>query len=284
MRTTWMASIAGAAALAGAAAAQMEQSVAASQTGIILLTGPRATDEFLNIEGEAKDPFQSYGVVRFDLSVARAEFDSAMGAGAWQVTGLRLELSQDNAGFTDNGGVDVYLSTDDAVDIKTALSPLVWPLFEGGVADLELANGGLPFLSYTFVEGVSGQVDAYDQAGGPGGGDEALELVADLRADIETDDALTIVLHDVDPNVAATYTGQAPRMGWAPPAVVITAEAVGGECYADCDESGELDFFDFLCFQDAFAAGDVYADCDESGDLDFFDFLCFQDEFAAGCP
>ena len=27
------------------------------------------------------------------------------------------------------------------------------------------------------------------------------------------------------------------------------------ECYADCDESGELDFFDFLCFQNAFAAG-----------------------------
>jgi hypothetical protein len=55
-------------------------------------------------------------------------------------------------------------------------------------------------------------------------------------------------------------------------------------CYADCDESGELDFFDFLCFQNAFAAGEEYADCDDSGSLDFFDFLCFQDEFAAGCP
>src|SRR5690606_18790217 len=32
------------------------------------------------------------------------------------------------------------------------------------------------------------------------------------------------------------------------------------------------------------AAGDCYADCDESGNLDFFDFLCFQNEFAAGCP
>src|SRR5690606_6026686 len=57
----------------------------------------------------------------------------------------------------------------------------------------------------------------------------------------------------------------------------------GMECYADCDESGELDFFDFLCFQNAFAAGEPYADCDESGQLDFFDFLCFQNEFAAGC-
>jgi hypothetical protein len=65
--------------------------------------------------------------------------------------------------------------------------------------------------------------------------------------------------------------------------VVIETGAATG-CYADCDESGTLDFFDFLCFQDAFAAGASYADCDESGTLDFFDFLCFQDAFAAGCP
>jgi hypothetical protein len=55
-------------------------------------------------------------------------------------------------------------------------------------------------------------------------------------------------------------------------------------CYADCDGSGSLDFFDFLCFQNLFAAGAAAADCDESGTLDFFDFLCFQNAFAAGCP
>lgn len=54
-------------------------------------------------------------------------------------------------------------------------------------------------------------------------------------------------------------------------------------CYADCDGSGGLDFFDFLCFQNAFAAGDPSADCDASASLDFFDFLCFQNEFAARC-
>jgi hypothetical protein len=61
--------------------------------------------------------------------------------------------------------------------------------------------------------------------------------------------------------------------------------AVAGEapCYADCDESGGLDFFDFLCFQEVFAAGEARADCDGSGGLDFFDFLCYQAEFAAGC-
>jgi hypothetical protein len=54
-------------------------------------------------------------------------------------------------------------------------------------------------------------------------------------------------------------------------------------CYPDCDGSGTLDVFDFLCFQDLFVAGDPSADCDGSGNLDVFDFLCFQDAFVAGC-
>ena len=62
-------------------------------------------------------------------------------------------------------------------------------------------------------------------------------------------------------------------------------------CYADCDTStgpGVLDIFDFLCFQNRFAATDPYAcDCDTSSGTavcDIFDFLCFQNAFAAGCP
>jgi hypothetical protein len=54
-------------------------------------------------------------------------------------------------------------------------------------------------------------------------------------------------------------------------------------CYADCDRDGSLTFFDFLCFQNGFAAMDPGADCDGSGDLTFFDFLCFQNAFAAAC-
>src|SRR5690606_34783294 len=44
------------------------------------------------------------------------------------------------------------------------------------------------------------------------------------------------------------------------------------QCYADCDGSGALDVFDFLCYQNLFAAGDSLADCDRSGELDLFDF------------
>lgn len=54
-------------------------------------------------------------------------------------------------------------------------------------------------------------------------------------------------------------------------------------CPADCDGSGTLDFFDFLCFQDAFDAGDPAADLDGDGAFTVFDFLAFQNAFDAGC-
>ena len=56
------------------------------------------------------------------------------------------------------------------------------------------------------------------------------------------------------------------------------------DCYADCDGDGELTFFDFLCFQNLFAAADPAADCDGDTEFTFFDFLCFQNEFIKGCP
>ena len=55
-------------------------------------------------------------------------------------------------------------------------------------------------------------------------------------------------------------------------------------CRADLDGDGALTFFDFLMFQNLFAAGDLRADFTGDGRLDFFDFLEFQNQFAAGCP
>jgi DNA-binding beta-propeller fold protein YncE len=57
----------------------------------------------------------------------------------------------------------------------------------------------------------------------------------------------------------------------------------GGPGNADCDLSGTLDLFDFLCFVNQFNAGDTNADCDGSGALDLFDFLCFVNAFNQGC-
>jgi hypothetical protein len=54
-------------------------------------------------------------------------------------------------------------------------------------------------------------------------------------------------------------------------------------CRADLDGDGVLTFFDFLSFQNLFAAGDPLADFSPDGALDFFDFLAFQNAFVAGC-
>ncbi|MEQ8845481.1 MAG: GC-type dockerin domain-anchored protein [Phycisphaerales bacterium] len=58
---------------------------------------------------------------------------------------------------------------------------------------------------------------------------------------------------------------------------------VNGGCPADFDGDGELTIFDFLAFQNAFAAGDAAADFDGDGELTLFDFLAFQNAFDAGC-
>ena len=54
-------------------------------------------------------------------------------------------------------------------------------------------------------------------------------------------------------------------------------------CLPDFDDSGALDLFDFLAYQNTFAAGDMRADLDKNRRLDIFDFLIFQTAFALGC-
>ncbi|MGD1916265.1 MAG: GC-type dockerin domain-anchored protein [Phycisphaerales bacterium] len=55
-------------------------------------------------------------------------------------------------------------------------------------------------------------------------------------------------------------------------------------CTADLDGDGEATVFDFLEFQNFFAARDPRANFDGDGDFTFFDFLAFQTAFDAGCP
>ncbi len=62
--------------------------------------------------------------------------------------------------------------------------------------------------------------------------------------------------------------------------ITVTCSAA---CYADCEGDGDLDVFDFLCFQSEWAAQTAYGDCEQDGDWDVFDFLCFQSAYANGC-
>jgi hypothetical protein len=54
-------------------------------------------------------------------------------------------------------------------------------------------------------------------------------------------------------------------------------------CWADFDDNGTLDLFDFLAFINLFAVDHYGSDCDANNDLDLFDYLCFNNAFNEGC-
>ena len=89
----------------------------------------------------------------------------------------------------------------------------------------------------------------------------------------ETDRITQIAVINTDRSAGGFVVGQ-----------FLRDDGLASGCYADFDGDGELTIFDFLAYQNAFAASDPAADCDGDGSLTIFDFLCFQNEFAAGCP
>ena len=68
-----------------------------------------------------------------------------------------------------------------------------------------------------------------------------------------------------------------------PVGVNFTLTGTQASCDADFDHSGQVDFFDYLDFVQAFASDDPRADFDANGQIDFFDYLDFTAAFAAGC-
>jgi glucose/arabinose dehydrogenase len=54
-------------------------------------------------------------------------------------------------------------------------------------------------------------------------------------------------------------------------------------CFADCNEDGSVNIFDFLCFQGKVTNGDISADCNGDSMLNIFDFLCMQGKVTEGC-
>jgi hypothetical protein len=68
-----------------------------------------------------------------------------------------------------------------------------------------------------------------------------------------------------------------------PIGVNFTIKGVPAPCRADFDGNGQVDFFDYLDFTQAFASDDTRADFDSNGTIDFFDYLDFVAAFGAGC-
>ena len=174
-----------------------------------------------------------------------------------------------------SAATDGGLAIGNAMNESGALAPVVWEDGQIRVLPHDPATS-------TYVSGVNAAGDivgsSHDSSGPKAllwSGGEVIDLQDTVPAGF---DGRLAMVHDINDRgqilVSAWFDGfEADRT------VVLTPVL----CYADCDGSGSLDFFDFLCFQNEFAAGATFADCDESGELDFFDFLCFQNEFSAGC-
>ncbi|MDX2147551.1 MAG: GC-type dockerin domain-anchored protein, partial [Planctomycetota bacterium] len=52
---------------------------------------------------------------------------------------------------------------------------------------------------------------------------------------------------------------------------------------ADFNLDGQVDFFDYLDFANAFSAEDPSADFNGDGQVDFFDYLDFANAYGANC-
>ena len=134
---------------------------------------------------------------------------------------------------------------------------------DGDRLDVHVSNDG--GVSWTLVESVAGQAPEWITS----------EFrVADYVA--PTSQVRLRFSATDNPNDSVTEAGV--------DALSIFTVSCGDVCRADLTGDGILDFFDFLEFQNLFAAGDLAADFTGDGALDFFDFLAFQNEFAAGCP
>ena len=65
--------------------------------------------------------------------------------------------------------------------------------------------------------------------------------------------------------------------------VTLTGEVLQPFCAGDFNHDGEVNFFDYLDFVDAFSANNAAADFNNDGEINFFDYLDFVDAYSAGC-
>ena len=159
--------------------------------------GGSSGEAFFNIEGANNGNFASYGVARWDVSGVKAAFDGIYGPGNWTISTIELVLTQSNAFFTNDGGVEVLFTNDDTTRLDPNAVSLAYPL------DTEFSDAQ-SVTTYTFTEVATGFVEThllYDANGSNTAGGMA------LANDIMNDTLVTLVLNETDPDVAATYAG-----------------------------------------------------------------------------
>ncbi|MCW5757471.1 MAG: PQQ-binding-like beta-propeller repeat protein [Phycisphaeraceae bacterium] len=185
----------------------------------------------------------------------------------------RVVLSAGLEGFGSLPTVQVFGDLGDAAERRWDLAFATWDDLNGnGRIDPGeyLALGGWDHQPAAIVSSTGAAL----LVGSPTGGLALLDLDADPAGA-----QLVLARSDWGGGSPAVARGVAVSAWGDHVAGFALAEA----CLADFDGDGELTIFDFLAFQNAFAAGDLRADLDGDGSLTLFDFLAFQNAFAAGC-
>ena len=166
--------------------------VAAVNNATIQPAGPRPGvngKQFFNMEGSGNGTFASFGVVDFQSGPMNVV-----------VTSLTIDLTQDNAAFTQNGTLNFYLSTDTATNIEPGTSPLIYnaadpPTGVGTQLSLLLLLG-----TGTFTQVTSGTIDSFSFS-------PNAAVTSYLSSQLSTGGPIRLVIAPGDATVAATYAG-----------------------------------------------------------------------------
>jgi hypothetical protein len=168
--------------------------VPAVNNATIQPAGPRTGangKQFFNMEGSGNGMFASFGVVDFQSGPMNVA-----------ITSLTIDLTQDNAAFTNNGTLIFYLSTDTATNIEPGTSPLI---YNSNSADLPTGIGTQlsPLLllgTGIFTQVTTGTIDSFSFSP-----DSA--LTSYLSSQLSTGGPIRLVIAPGDASVAATYAG-----------------------------------------------------------------------------
>ena len=202
---------------AGLAQAQSEVTVPSVDNATVRPDGPRPGSFgriFFNVEGSANGSFASFGVVDFDLS------EAGLGGGIETLRGLRLRLTQSNAGFTGDGDFSVYWT--DAVDVDTQEgAPIAYQSGQDGIASVDPAFTDLRLLgSARFIETSTGVIDSF-----PLDDIDAAETALILDA-LNAGSNLRLIITPDEPATAATWAGQDNFDGPSPELILELAPTV----------------------------------------------------------
>ncbi|MCA9278104.1 MAG: hypothetical protein H6815_04855 [Phycisphaeraceae bacterium] len=134
-------------------------------------------------------------------------------------------------------------------------------------------------------QGVNGNVySVYAHSNGSVyvGGDDGLNIwdgSAWNVSEVDVSGVVHAITHDVNGDVLFGGT-----FALANGVSVKSIARISCVCYPDCDKSGTLSIFDYICYGNEYSAQTAYADCDQSGSLNVFDYICFGNAYVGGCP